>query len=122
MNSSKKGGGAAPCERVNNRPFTSFSKEVCEMGVLVLFSLILSLCCLCSGEKDVKVGFGDDGYTFDVYIDGDLWFRSGKGFVGVWDLGIWWSNAHKDTHLLKLMHISDPVVGSDSIGQYEGTR
>ncbi len=82
--------------------------------------LLLSLCPLSSAQrKDVQVGFDDDGYTFNVYIDGEVWFHS--GVLGIRHQGKWWSDEHTDTYSLRVTE-GRPTMGSDSIGEYDGVE
>ena len=88
---------------------------------IIAVFLVLQLCWLGSGMKDVQVGFDDDGYHFNIYVEGELWFRS--GVLGVRHQGMWWSNEHKDAYTLQVEDSDGKVVnGRDSIGEYGGVQ
>ena len=81
--------------------------------------LLLQLCLLSSGMKDVRVIM--DGYNFDVIIEGERWFRSGA--LGIRHQGMWWSNEHKDTYTMQTAEVDGkPTMGRDSIGDYDGVQ
>ena len=68
---------------------------------------------------DVKVKL--DGYSQKVYVDGQLWFRS--GVLGLRHHGTWFSNeGGVQTPLRVLETIGKKVEGSDSIGSYSGVK
>ena len=81
--------------------------------------LMLSLSLLCSGRKDVQVAFEENNYSFKVYIEGDLWFRS--GVLGIRHEGTWWSSEHVNKYSLKAIE-EKRVRGRDSIGKYDGVQ
>ena len=65
--------------------------------------------------QQINVSFNQDSADFQVYIDGEEWFRSGA--LGIRDGGQWWSTEHADKYSLKQSDF-DIEEGVDPVGPF----